>query len=89
MSIWELDMARILVKMIPVAGRSFRYLWLLRAAVPLPVKVLLVLAMIIKFCPVDFGTDEALTAVAVLLLGRMRPGLVKACWRAAQLEGRL
>jgi hypothetical protein len=88
MSIWELDMARLCVKLIPVAGRMFRYLWTVRRAVPLPVKALLALAALVKCCPVDFGADEALTAVAVLLLGRMRPGLVKACWRAAQLEAR-
>lgn len=88
MSIYELNMARMLVQMIPVAGRSCRYLWTVRAAVPLPVKLLLGLAMLIKLCPLDFGTDEALTAAAVLLLAKMRPGLVGACWRAAQLEGR-
>ena len=86
MTVYELDMAWRAVKMVPVAGRACRYLWTVRRAVPLPVKVLLGVAMVIKCCPLDFGTDEALTAVAVLLLTRMRPGLVRACWRAAQLE---
>lgn len=88
MTVYELNMARLAIGMIPVAGRSLRYLWLARRAVPLPVKVMLALAMTIKCCPVDFGTDEALTALAVVVLRKMRPGLVKACWRAAQMEAR-
>lgn len=88
MSSYDLDMIWLLVQMAPTAGRSLRYLWLVRRAIPWPVKVMLSLAMVIKCCPVDFGTDEALTAAAVWLLNRMRPGLVRACWRAAQLEAR-
>jgi hypothetical protein len=42
--------------------------------------------MAIKCLPVDFGVDEALTVVAVLLLCRLRPGLMKACWRAAKIR---
>ena len=36
--------------------------------------------------PLDMGADELLTAVAVLILNRLRPGLVRACWRAAQVR---
>ena len=86
MSIWELDMARLTVKLIPVAGRTCRYLWTARAAIPWPVKVLLGLAMAIKCLPLDFGTDELLTVLAVLLLNRLRPGLVKVCWQAAKVR---
>lgn len=68
------------------AGRTCRYLWTVRAAIPVPVRVILAVAMVIKCLPVDFGADEALTVVAALLLQRLRPGLLKACWRAAQVR---
>jgi hypothetical protein len=82
----ELDMTRLLVALVPVAGRTCRYLWTVRAAIPLPVRLLLGLAMAVKCLPLDFGADETLTILAVLLLNKLRPGLVKACWRAAALR---
>jgi hypothetical protein len=42
--------------------------------------------MAVKCLPVDFGVDEALTVIAVLLLNRLRPGLMKACWCAAKIR---
>jgi hypothetical protein len=68
------------------AGRACRYLWTVRAAIPWPVKVILAVAMALKMMPLDFMADETLTAVAVLVLNRMRPGLVRCCWRAAQIR---
>jgi hypothetical protein len=82
----ELHMTRLVIALIPVAGRTCRYLWTARAAIPLPVRLLLGLAMAVKCVPLDFGADEALTVLAVVLLNRMRPGLVKTCWRAAALR---
>jgi len=69
-----------------VAGRTARYLWTVRAAIPWPVRVLLGAAMVIKCLPLDFGADEALTVVAAVILQRTRPGLLKACVRAAQVR---
>ena len=74
------------VRFVITAGRTCRYLWTVRAAIPWPVRVLLGAAMIIKCLPLDMGADELLTAVAVLILNRLRPGLVRACWRAAQVR---
>lgn len=71
---------------ITTAGRTCRYLWAVRAAIPWPVRVMLALAMIIKCLPVDFGIDETITALAVIILRRMRPGLMRACVRAAQIR---
>src|SRR5260370_36694010 len=66
------------------AGRTCRFLWTVRAAIPWPVKILLVVAMAVKCLPLDFGVDETLTAIAVVILHWMRPGLMRACWRAAR-----
>jgi hypothetical protein len=73
-------------RFVVTAGRACRYLWTVRAAIPWPVKVILAVAMVVKCCPLDMGLDETLTAVAVLVLNRTRPGLVRACWRAAQIR---
>jgi hypothetical protein len=69
-----------------VAGRTARYLWTVRAAIPWPVRVLLGVAMVIKCLPFDGGVDEALTVAAAVILNRLRPGLLKACFRAAQIR---
>lgn len=68
------------------AARTCRYLWTVRAAIPWPVKILLGLAMVLKCVPLDMGSDELVTVIAVLVLIRMRPGLVQACWRAAEIR---
>ena len=68
------------------AGRTCRFLWTVRAAIPWPIRALLGLAMVIKCMPLDMGTDELLTVIAVLMLRRLRPGLIRACWRAAQIR---
>jgi hypothetical protein len=57
-----------------------------RAAMPWPVRVILAVAMVIKCCPVDFGVDETLTVIAAVILHRTRPGLLRACIRAAQIR---
>jgi hypothetical protein len=75
-----------IARFVVTAGRTCRLLWTVRAAIPWPVRVILGAAMIVKCAPVDFGIDEVLTAVAVLVLNRARPGLMKACWRAAQVR---
>lgn len=69
-----------------VAGRTARYLWTVRAAIPWPVRVILGVAMALKCLPVDFLADETLTVVAAVILQRTRPGLLKACVRAAQVR---
>ena len=69
-----------------VAGRTCRYLWTARAAIPWPVKVLLAAAMVLKCMPLDFLADETLTVIAAVILQRTRPGLLKACVRAAQIR---
>ena len=75
-----------IARFVMTAGRTCRYLWAVRAAIPWPVKVMLAVAMAIKCLPLDFGVDETLTALAVLILNKVRPGLMKACYRAAQLR---
>ena len=69
-----------------VAARTARYLWTVRAAIPWPVRVILAVAMALKCLPVDFLADETLTVVAAVILQRTRPGLLKACVRAAQVR---
>jgi len=69
-----------------VAGRTARYLWAVRAAIPWPVKVILAVAMALKCMPLDFLADETLTLIAAVILNRTRPGLLKACFRAAQIR---
>lgn len=80
------DRAKAVIRWASQAARTCRYLWTCRAAIPWPVKALLAMAMVIKCLPLDFGVDEALTAIAVLLLQRFRPGLIRACWQAASLR---
>jgi hypothetical protein len=77
---------RAIARWMAAAGRTARFLWTVRSAIPWPVRVILAVAMVIKCAPLDFGIDEVLTAVAVLVLNRTRPGLMKACWRAAQVR---
>ena len=74
------------VQWMKTAARCVRFLWTVRAAIPWPVKALLALAMLVKCVPFDCGTDELITLIAVVLLSRLRPGLVGACWRAAQIQ---
>lgn len=69
-----------------VAARTARFLWTVRAAIPWPVRVILGLAMIIKCLPLDFGADETLTVIAAVILHKTRPGLMRACVRAAQVR---
>ena len=80
------EAARHPVRTVKTAGRTCRYLWAVRAAVPWPVKVILAVAMVLKCMPADFLMDETLTAIAVLILQKTRPGLMKACYRAAQIR---
>ena len=68
------------------AGRTCRFLWTVRAAIPWPVRVILAVAMVVKCLPLDFGADEALTVIAAVILNKTRPGLLKACFRAAQIR---
>ena len=74
------------LKWAATAGRTLRYLWTVRAAIPWPVKVILGVAMLVKCLPFDCGTDELLTLIAAVILNKTRPGLLKACWRAAQIR---
>jgi hypothetical protein len=67
-------------------AHTFRFLWCVRAAMPWPVRVILAAAMVIKCMPLDFGADETLTLIAAVILHFTRPGLMKACIRAAQLR---
>ena len=78
--------ARHTLQRIKVAGRTCRYLWTVRAAIPWYVKIILGLAMGIKCLPTDFLIDETLTLIAVWILSKVRPGLVRACVRAAELR---
>ena len=71
---------------VAVAGRTCRFLWTVRAAIPWPVRCILAVAMVIKCLPFDGGIDETLTVIAALILQRTRPGLLKACVRAAQIR---
>lgn len=83
---WSWRAVRRLAGWVAVAGRTARYLWTVRAAIPWPVRVILAVAMAIKCLPFDFGVDETLTVVAAVILQRTRPGLLKACVRAAQVR---
>lgn len=68
---------------------AFRFallFWVVRAAVPKPILYMLIAAACIKCLPVDFGTDEALTAIALVLLRRYRPGLARVISHAAELS---
>src|SRR5258707_248530 len=84
-----MERIRKVARWIAVAGRTCRFLWTVRAAIPWPVKILLVVAMAVKCLPLVFGVDESLTAIAVVILHWMRPGLMRACWRAAQIRALL
>lgn len=66
--------------------RTAKYLGTCRKAVPWYLKAVVVLALVIKCLPVDFGIDETLlAAVGAVLWWRHRP-LLMACYRAAQLD---
>jgi hypothetical protein len=73
-------------RMMQTAAHTARYLWMCRAAIPWPVKIILGVAMLLKCLPVDFGSDETLTVIAILLLRVLRPGLATVCYRAAQMR---
>jgi hypothetical protein len=55
-----------------------------RRAIPWYVWPILAVAAVVKCFPLDFGTDEALFAVAFALIAWRRPGLLKALYREAQ-----
>ena len=55
-----------------------------RRAVPWYCWPILGLAAAVKCLPLDFGTDEALFAIAFALIAWRRPGLLKALYREAQ-----
>lgn len=73
--------ARLFVK---TCVRAAKLLLTVRQAVPVYVWPILGLATIVKFIPFDFGTDEALFALAFALIAWRRPGLLKALYREAQ-----
>ena len=70
---------------IKIAGWTARYLWEVRAAIPWYIKAILAVAMAVKCLPFDGGVDEALTALAVWLLNKKRPGLVRYCLAASKM----
>jgi hypothetical protein len=72
--------------LIKTAGRTCRFLWTVRRAIPWPVRLILGVAMAVKCLPLDMGVDEFLALVAVVLLNVMRPGLMRACWKAAEMR---
>jgi hypothetical protein len=82
----SLQAVRRLARWAVTAGHTARYLWAVRAAIPWPVKVILAVAMALKCLPLDFLADETLTVIAAVILNRTRPGLLKACLRAAQIR---
>ena len=55
-----------------------------RKALPWYVLPIVVLAAAVKMLPLDFGTDEALFAIAFALVLWRRPGLLEALYREAQ-----
>ncbi len=55
-----------------------------KQAIPRYVWPILILAMLVKVLPVDFGIDEALLIIAVALIAWRRPGLLKALYREAE-----
>lgn len=61
-----------------------RLLPAVRRAVPWYVWPVLAVAALVKCLPLDFGTDEALFALAFALIWWRRPGLLNALYREAQ-----
>ena len=73
-----------------VATSTGKHLFAVRAAIPWWLRSLVWLTVIVKVItaplPVDGGVDEFLMAVTAGLLWWRHRMLIRACWRAAQLE---
>jgi hypothetical protein len=73
-----------------VVTTTGKYLFAVRAALPWYVRCLVMLTVAVKVVtaplPVDGGVDELLMALTGAILWFRHRMLVRACWRAAQLE---
>jgi hypothetical protein len=65
------------------ATRAAKLLPTVRHAIPRWIWPILGLAALVKCLPLDFGADETLFAVALVLIAITRPGLIPALWAEA------
>jgi len=79
------DKFRRLRRFLTTCVRAAKYLPTVRHAIPWYVWPILAVATVVKVMPLDFGTDEALFAIAFALIAWRRPGLLKALYREAQV----